>query len=97
MATQTAGSFEGDRTLRVSTLAGAGGGAGGPDLGRRGAARSTARRHATTLITNADGVGRFPALSGVAAVAVTATSGAANATARLSLTRPTAALDLTLT
>lgn len=96
VATQTAVSYEGDRTLRVSTLAGlaagqvvriSGGGAA-PEY------RTTARYQ---LVTNADGVGRFPPLSGAAAVAVSATAGAVNATARLSLTSPTAVLDLTLT
>jgi hypothetical protein len=96
LATQTAGSFEGDRTLRVSTLTGLGAGQVVRISGGGAAAeyRTTARYQ---LVTNADGVGRFPALSGVAAVAVSATAGAANAAARLSLARPTAALDLTLT
>jgi hypothetical protein len=96
VATMTAASFEGDRTVRVSSLAGlpAGqvvrisGGGSPPEY------RITARYE---LVTNADGVGRFPPLSGAAAVVVAATAGALGATTRLSLTRPTAALDLTLT
>jgi hypothetical protein len=93
----TAPSFEGDRTLHVTTLTGITAGkvvriSGG---GRPPEYRTTARYRITT--NAADGVGRFPPLSGVAAVVVEATAGAATATARLTLTRPSAALDLTLT
>lgn len=96
LTTQTAVSFEGDRTLSVSSLAGLAAGQVVRISGGGAAAeyRTTARYQ---LVTNADGGGRFPALSGAAAVAVTATAGAANASARLSLTRPAAAIDLTLT
>jgi len=96
VTTTTEAAFEGDRTLRVSALAGltagqvvriTGGGAP--------AEYGTIARY--ELTTNTDGVGRFPPLSGVAAVVVAATSGAESATARLTLTRPLATVDLTLT
>jgi hypothetical protein len=96
VATTTAAAFEGDRTLRVSALAGLTEGQVVRITGGGGPVefRTLARYE---LTTSTDGVGRFPPLSGVAAVVVTATSGAVSATARLTLTQPLAAVDLTLT
>ena len=96
VATTTAAVLEGDRTLRVSALAGLTAGQVVRITGGGGPVefRTLARYE---LTTNTDGVGRFPPLSGVAAVVVTATSGAVSATTRLTLTQPLAAVDLTLT
>lgn len=98
VAHTTADALAGDRTLVVTTLAGLA--AGQPVRISGGAAASeyrvAGRYHVTT---DSRGFARMPALTGLAGVEVTATSGALDATARLSLTRRTTTngLDLTLT
>jgi len=88
--------LEGDQTLAVSTLAGltAGqvvrisGGTAAPEY------RTTDLYEVTT---NADGFGRFPPMTGLAAIAVSAVSGGLTASGRVTLTQPAPAVDLTLT
>ena len=86
--------LEGDRTLAVSTAL-------APGQVVRVSGGGAAPEYRTTDVyevgTNADGSGRLPAMTGLAAVVVTAVSGTVVATARVTLTRPTAAVDLTLT
>jgi hypothetical protein len=96
VATTTAAALEGDRTLRVSALVGLTAGQVARITGGGAPAeyRTLARYE---LTTSSVGVGRFPPLSGVAAVVVAATSGTDSATARVTLTQPLAAVDLTLT
>jgi hypothetical protein len=86
--------LEGDRTLRVNTLGGIAPGqfvriSGGGSVEYRTAGHYS-------IVTNAEGAGRFPPLSGVAAVRVKAQSGGLDATARLTLTQMSPAVDLTL-
>lgn len=84
----------GDRTLAVSTALAPGqvvrvsGGGAGPEY------RTT---DVYEVGTNADGFGRLPAMTGLAAVVIAGVSGTVVATARVTLTQPTAAVDLTLT
>jgi hypothetical protein len=90
--------LEGDRTLFVTSLAGVSpgqvvrisGGVAGPEY------RVVDQYDVTT---DAEGFGRFPAITGLAAVELTAVSGALGATALVTLTNrtPTHGLDLTLT
>ena len=95
-ATTTAVTFEGDRSVEVSTLTGLATGqvvrlsGGGAPAEYRVAARYE-------LTTDPDGVGRLAPLSGVAALVVTAAKGALSTSARHTLTQPSAAVDLTLT
>jgi len=92
----TAEALAGDRTLAVSSLAGI---AAGQVVRISGG--SAAAEYRTTdlyeVTTNGDGFGRFPAMTGLAAIAVSAVSGGLSATARLTLTQPSPAVDLTLT
>jgi hypothetical protein len=86
--------LEGDRTLRVNTLGGIAAGqyvriSGGGSVEYRTAGHYS-------IVTNAEGAGRFPPLSGVAAVRVKAQAGPLDATARLTLTQMSPAVDLTL-
>ncbi len=96
-ASLVAEAVAGDHTLVLSTLSGLGTGqvvrvAGGAAPAEF---RSIARYE---LSTDSDGQGRFPPMTGVAAVAVTATSGGLGADARVTLTPPSSpAVDLTLT
>ncbi len=96
VATTTAEALEGDRTLQVNTLVGLAAG----QVVRITSGAAPAEYRTTDdyeLITDADGVGRFAPLSGVAAVVVDATAGALSASARLTVNPPSAATDLTLT
>jgi hypothetical protein len=94
VALLTDDALEGDRTLAVSTAV-------APGQVVRVSGGGAAPEYRTTDVyevgTNADGFGRLPAITGLAAVVVTAVSGAVVATARVTLTQPTAAVDLTLT
>ena len=94
-ATTTAEALEGDRTLRVTTLAGL---AAGQVVRITGGAAPAEYRTTDDyeLITDVDGVGGFAPLSGIAAVIVAATAGALGASTRLNVTAPSAAIDLTL-
>lgn len=95
-ASLVAEALVGDRTVAVSSAAGlaAGtvvrlsGGAAAPEY-------CTIGRY--ELTTDSEGAGRFPPMTGVAAVAVSAALGGLGATARVTLTRPSPAVDLTLT
>ena len=94
-ATTTAEALEGDRTLRVTTLAGLAAG----QVVRITSGAAPAEYRTTDyyeLITDVDGVGGFAPLSGIAAVVVAATAGALGASTRLNVTAPSAAIDLTL-
>ncbi len=95
-ATTTAEALEGDRTVVVSTLTGL---ATGQVVRISGGGAPAEYRVATRyeLTTNLDGVGRLAPLSGVAAVVIDAQKGALTASARHTLTQPSAAVDLTLT
>lgn len=96
VATTTAEALAGDRTLQVSTLTGLAAG----QVVRITSAAAPAEYRTTDdyeLITDTDGVGRLAPLSGVAAVVVVATAGALSASARLTVTPPSVATDLTLT
>ncbi len=94
-ATTVAAALEGDRTLHVTTTTGlptgqlvrVSGGLAPPEY------RTTARYD---VVSDATGVARLPAVSGLAAVRVVATSGPLSARTRHTLTAPTTALDLTL-
>ncbi len=95
-ATTTAATFEGDRSVEVSTLTGLPTGS----VVRLSGGGVPAEYHVATryeLTTNTDGVGRLAPLSGVAAVVLDATKGALHTSARHTLTQPSAAVDLTLT
>lgn len=89
----TAEALEGDRTLAVSTALAAG------QVIRVSGGGSAPEYHTTDVYevaTNAAGFGRLPAVTGLAALVVTAVSGPLGATARVTLTQTPAAVDLTL-
>jgi hypothetical protein len=85
----------GDRTLTVGSLTGLAGQV--VRVGGGGAASEycTARRY--ELTTNSDGAGRFPPMTGMAAIEVSAVSGTLGETARVTLTQTSPAVDLTFT
>ena len=88
--------LEGDRTLALSSLGGLGSGsvvrvAGG------GVAPEYRVVDLYDLTTDGEGFARFPPITGLAALAVSAASGGLGAHARVTLTQPSPAVDLTLT
>ncbi len=87
----------GDHTLQLDTLAGL---AAGQVVRISGGTAAPEYRAIDLyrITTDADGFGRFPPCTGLAAVEVTAVFGPLDATARVTLTQPTAVrrLDLTL-
>lgn len=94
-AVLSADALAADRTLLVSALAGFGAG----QVVRVSGGTAAPEYHVADLYeltTDGDGFGRFPAMTGLAAVAVSAVSGGLSATARLTLTQPSPAVDLTL-
>lgn len=93
--TLTRAALVGDRTLVLAAPGGVAAGQVVRITGGGPAEYLAADLYETT--TGPDGAGRLPALSGLAAVEVEATSGALGAGARLTLTQTTPALDLTLT
>lgn len=86
----------GDRTLAVSSLAGL---AAGQVVRISGGSAAPEYRTADLyeMTTDADGFGRLPAMTGVAALIVSAVSAGLDAKARATLTQPSPAVDLTLT
>jgi hypothetical protein len=97
VAVLAADALGGDRTLQVDTLAGL---AAGQVVRLSGGTAAPEYRAIDfyRVTTDADGFGRLPPCTGLAAVEVTAVSGPLNAKARVTLTQPTAVrrLDLTL-
>ncbi|OBF33701.1 hypothetical protein A5724_19315 [Mycobacterium sp. ACS1612] len=92
----TAEALAGDRTLAVGSLAGLAAGQAVRISGGSAAAEyRIAELYETT--TDADGFARLPAFTGLAALTLSAVSAGLDATARVSLTQPSPAVNLTLT
>lgn len=88
-------SLAGDRTVTVGSLAGLPGQV--VRIGGGGAASEYCTAGRYELTTNSEGAGRFPPMTGMAAIEVSAVSGALSDTARVTLTQSPPAVDLTLT